>query len=174
MSRKTPLGMRDHLINEVRVRLCKKFMECGFSFFPLIPQERSRELRVAFPLGRLKRMQSDHLDLVEFQFDKHGKPSFVVNFGRSPNEGVSLPWGVHLNQDELDVAALPEAYRLYSSSCYARWFQSGFFSPTGKRSIVRIVDQAVFLSDEILMWFENQTIGRHMRRFGWVPKATVS
>jgi hypothetical protein len=25
-----------------------------------------------------------------------------------------------------------------------------------------------------LMWFENQTIGRHMRRFGWVPKATVS
>jgi len=161
------MSLRTVLVNEVRIRLGDKFLACGFSFTSLQPSEQNRELKTAFPLGRLKRTRGDQLDLVEFQFDKHGKPRFVINFGIAPSQGVLLPWGVHLDQHALDVAALPEAYRLYSSTCFSRWFQSGFFWPKSERSMLRIVDQSVLFANEIFTWFENQTVGRHMRKFGW-------
>jgi hypothetical protein len=33
--------------------------------------------------------------------------------------------------------------------------------------MLRIVDQSVLFANEIFTWFENQTVGRHMRKFGW-------
>jgi len=66
MSPKTSMSLRTVLVNEVRIRLGDKFLACGFSFTSLQPSEQNRELKTAFPLGRLKRTRGDQLDLVEF------------------------------------------------------------------------------------------------------------
>ena len=107
-------------------------------------------------MGRLKRRRGNGLDVIEFQLDKYGGPKFVINFGVVPEDGVTLPWGIHLDQNIADVSALFESYRLYSSSMRTRWFTLGLFSSKNEQSITRIVDNAIMLSSEINYWFESK------------------
>lgn len=165
MKKRGAKSLKSVLLRDVRDRLSKVFVEKGFSFVPLPPDELSSELKQAFPLGRLKRRRGNGLDVIEFQFDKYGGPKFVINFGVVPEDGVTLPWGIHLDQNIADVSALFESYRLYSSSMRTRWFTLGLFSSKNEQSITRIVDNAIMLSSEINDWFESKSVGRHIRAF---------
>jgi hypothetical protein len=166
MSKRGGENLRTILVQDVGDRLTDAFINKGFSLVPLPPEEANSELNKAFPLGRLKRMQGNNLDVIEFQFDKHGRPKFVINFGVVPAGGVTLPWGDHLDQNVADVSALSEAYRIYNSSLRARWFELGLLSPKNEHAIKSLVDKAIMLSNEINNWFECKTVGKHMKKFG--------
>lgn len=166
MNKRNGENLRAILEQDVGDRLTDVFFEKGFSLVSLPPEEAKSEIKVAFPLGRLKRMRDRNLDVVEFQFDKYGMPKFVINFGVVPPGGVTLPWGDHLDQNVADVSALSEAYRLYSSSFRSSWFELGFLSPKNEQAIQSLVDKAVMLSSEINDWFERKVVGRHMKKFG--------
>lgn len=159
-------NLRAWLIECVDARLSEVFTKHGFSFVPLPPDESNSDLNSIFPLGRLKRERNKALDIVEFQFDKYERLRFVINCGTVPENGVTLPWGVHLARDVADVSALADAYRLYSSPLRARWFRVGFFSPANEKSLARAVDKAAALSSEVIEWFESKSVGKHMRKFG--------
>jgi hypothetical protein len=160
-------SLRSILLREVRDRLSKVFVEKGFSAAPLRPDELGTQLEQAFPLGRLRRRRGDELDIVELQFDAHGQPEFVINFGTAPKEGVTMSWGFHMDQESACVSGLPDGYRLYSSSFRKRWFKLGLFSSKDERAIRRLVDKAVLLSEEIDDWFESRTVGRHVKFAGY-------
>ncbi|MCX2836404.1 DUF4304 domain-containing protein [Microbulbifer thermotolerans] len=166
MSKRESENLRAILVQDVGDRLANVFVKKGFSLVPLPAEEAKSELKIAFPLGRLKRMRDDNLDVIEFQFDKYGRPKFVINFGIVPPGGVTLPWGDHLDQNVADVSAISESYRLYSSSLRARWFELGLLSPKNEQAITSLVDKAIVLSNEITNWFECKNVGKHMKRFG--------
>lgn len=166
MGKRSSENLRAILVQDVGDRLTDVFVKKGFSIVPLPPDEAKSELKIAFPLGRLKRTRGQNLDVIEFQFDKNGRPKFVINFGVVPPDGVTLPWGDHLDQNVADVSALSEAYRLYSSSLRARWFELGLLSSKNEQTITSLVDKAIVLSNEINKWFECKTAGKHMKRFG--------
>jgi hypothetical protein len=166
MAKTCAANLRATLVQNVRNRLANLFLERGFSLIPLPPKETNSELKKAFPLGRLKRKRANQLDVIEFQFDKYGKPKFVINFGIVPEGGVNLPWGDFLDQDAADVSSLSDAYRLYSSTFRARWFELGLLSSKDEQGIIGLVDKAIMLSNEVDDWFESKTIGAHMREFG--------
>lgn len=166
MGKTSSENLRAILVQNVGDHLTDIFVKKGFSVVLLPPDEAKSELKIAFPLGRLKRARGHNLDVIEFQFDKYRKPKFVINFGVVPPGGVTLPWGDHLDQNAADVSALPEAYRLYSSSLKARWFELGLFSSKNEQAITSLVDNAIMLCDEINTWFECQTVGKHMKKFG--------
>lgn len=90
-------------------------------------------------------------------------------FTTVPEGGVTLPWGQHLDQEVADVSALPEAYRLYSSAFRMRWFKLGVFSSESGINLQKLVDRAIALSDEIIVWFECKKVGMHMWPSG-LPK----
>ena len=159
-------SLRNILLQEIKNRLLPIFTEKGFTLFPLSSEEASSELKKAFPLGRLKRARAEELDIIEIQFDKKGKPKFVINFGIVPEGGVTLPWGEYLHQDKADVSALSNAYRLYSSSGRKRWFKPSFFSNNSKDTLKKLVDKSIELSVEIEEWFNSKVIGKHMIKFG--------
>jgi len=121
-------------------------------------------MKTAFPLGCLKRKRGTKLDVIEFQFDKYRRPRFVINFGVVPEGGVTLPWGVHLDQNVAGVSALSDAYRLYSSSFRQRWFQLAVFSPRNEKAISHLVDKVIVLSNEINDWYESGAVGKHMKK----------
>jgi hypothetical protein len=170
VSKRRGKSLRSILIRDVQQRLTEVFLEKGFSPVPLPAEEANSEMKTAFPLGRLKRKRGNKLDVIEFQFDKYRRPRFVINFGVVPEEGITLPWGVHLDQDVAGVSALSDAYRLYSSSFRQRWFQLGLFSPRNEKAVSRLVDKAIVLSNETNDWFESGTVGKHMNKeFGYFP-----
>lgn len=166
MGEKRRENLRSILVQDVGDRLAEVFIKKGFSPVSLPPDEANSELKIAFPLGRLKRMRDHNLDVIEFQFDKYKKPKFVINFGVVPSGGVTLPWGNHLDQSIADVSALSEAYRLYKSSYSSRWFEVGLLSAKNEQSITSLVDKAIVLSNEINKWFEYKHVGKHMKKFG--------
>lgn len=181
VSKKRGKSLRSIMVREVQQRLTEVFLEKGFSPVPLRPEELNSEMKTAFPLGRLKRKRGNKLDVVEFQFDKYRRPRFVINFGIVPEEGITYPWGVNVEQDvarlvpdvhvEQDVATpvWPDDYRLYSSTFRMRWFKLGLLSAKNEKAISRLVDKAIALSGEINNWFESGTVGKHMRQSPPLP-----
>lgn len=158
--------LRSILEADLRTRLTNVFIQKGFFVAPLPPEESNSELKMAFPLGRLKRLRGEDLDIIEFQFDKHGRPRFVINFGTVPRGGVSLPWGGYLDRDEADVSSFFDAYRLFSSPLRSGWFAPGWLSTKSDQTVRRLVDKAIRLSGEVNHWFESGTVGKHMKPFG--------
>ncbi len=158
--------LRSILEEDVRTRLTNVFTKKGFLVVPLPPGESNSELKMAFPLGRFKKLRGDDLDIIEFQFDKHGRPSFVINCGTVPRNGVSLPWGGYLDRDEADVSSLLGAYRLFNSPLHSGWFAPTWLSTKSDQTVRRLVDKAIRLSGEVNHWFESGTVGKHMKPFG--------
>jgi hypothetical protein len=154
------------LICEIKENLVRVFVDKGFACVPLSSKEVHSALKSAFPLGRLKRIRNEKIDIIEFQFDKYGRPKFVINFGVVPEDGVTLPWGAHIDRDEVDASACPEAFRLYNSTFIKRWFQLGFFAPKTGFAVRALVDTTIKLSQEILEWFDSKAVGKHMRKSG--------
>lgn len=161
-----PDTFRRVMVKAAREHLVQDFLNRGFQQHPLPPQERKSALAVAFPLGRLKRPRNGDLEIVEIQFDKHRRPRFVINFGIVPEQGVDLPWGQHLSQQEADVSASPEAYRLYSSRFRQGLFGPSLFAARDNSSATKAVRQALGLLPEVQRWFETKSVGPHMGRFG--------
>lgn len=126
---------------------------------------RNREFQMAFPVSRLVRQKGGQLELVEIQFDKHGAPRFIVNFGVVPEDGVTLPWG-HFAAAEVGVSSLPKACRLYSRPLLWSWFGLGLFPRDIQRRATNSARRATSLVPELLRWFETSEMGRHIRVFG--------
>lgn len=160
---------RADLLREVQQRLIPAFTDMrGFVSAPLSQEEaHSAEFRRSFPFGKLHRFSGDTLHVVEIQFDQHGEPRFVINFGISPKEGVVLPW-TRLDQIDAPVSALPNAWRLYSSWILNRWFTAAAIFSRGHDSGSRnVVDRALALLPEIDNWFRDGVVGKHMAKFGY-------
>jgi len=164
---------RKLLLQTLQDHLVPVILKDGFEQVPLPKEISSPETKAAFPFGLMRRKKGRDFELIEIQLDKGGAPKFVVNFGIAPSEGVNLPWG-HLAQDKLGVSALPEAYRLYSSATFAKWFSPPLIAPlSGKESKVqKAVDHAAGLYQEIKVWFANRSVGPHMRKFGYPSKSS--
>jgi hypothetical protein len=146
----------------------------GFMRNPLPEKEREgAEIQAAFPFGCMKRARDSELEIFEIQFDKHGSPRFVINVGKVPPEGVSLPWG-HFGQNEIGVSGLPNASRLYSVAKWSQWFSLGWFARDYKTRAANVVSRVITLYPEVESWFASGSIGPHMRKFGFPPAPSPS
>ena len=161
MSAKT---LRSVLRSDLETRLSPVFVDEGFSAVPVPPDD--TWLKRHFPLGSLQRKRGNELDVIDFQFDKHGRPRFTINFGTVPEAGIALPWGDHVDRDAVSSSLGGYGCRLSSSPHYARWFKLGMLSPKNETASGDLVDQAVLLSTEVNQWFETGTIGKHVRHTG--------
>ncbi len=163
---------RKDLLGALEARFIPVLLAKGFKQFPLEGEEnKSPEMKTAFPFGYMKRQKGGDLHLLEIQFDKHGAAKFVLNFGVVPRGGISLPW-IHLEQDKASVSALPDAYRLYQKRSRMKWFSASFFASLFNREsrIGKVVDDVIALYPEIETWFASGSVGLHMRKFGYPSK----
>jgi hypothetical protein len=158
---------REYLVRELEQRMLPMLLARGFVRHPLSGKERdSAEVLAAFPLGCMKRARDSELEILEIQFDKHDSPRFVINVGKVPPEGISLPWG-HFGQNEIGVSGLPDALRLYSSARWSRWFSLGWFARNHGGRAAEVVSEVIALYPEVELWFASGSVGPHMRKFGF-------
>ena len=166
---------RDHLIKALRDRLVPAFAGRGFEVAPLLADEqKSREFRVAFPLGRLRRVRADgSFEMVEIQLDKRGISRFRLNFGVIPARGIDHPIK-HVEQHEAVVGFLFYSGELYSWPLFMRWFSvpSRLSDDVAASKSIEVVNRVVALIPEVEDWLKSGKVGRHVRQVGKPPKNT--
>jgi hypothetical protein len=160
---------RDVLIRLVQRHLIPVAITNGFEAIPLLEREQaSREMKNAFPLGRMRRIRRRNFEIVEVQFDKGGRGKFVLNFGIIPPEGVEVPWQ-HSEQSKASIAGAREAYRLYASRHWMKWFSPAriaFPFDLETRSM-KAIEKAVSLYPEIETWFARRVVSPYFRPHGY-------
>jgi len=62
-------------------------------------------------LPHLRRERSGVVDLISFQFDRHGG-GFVIEIGQCDPQGFTTPWGKEIPAERMDVSYLPPDLRL--------------------------------------------------------------
>lgn len=146
----------------VKARLIPHIQNRGF-------QVDNREVWKNDPYGhqvrRFLRWNCDKIELLEIQFDKHGRGKFVLNLGVVLPEGVETYFG-HIKQLDAGIVHLPKSARLYAGNPYLmRWF--GF--PRLRIPLLRnpstehIVEHAIRLFPQAEAWVREGIIGPNIR-----------
>ncbi len=161
------------LIQRITQHLIPAFVEDGFAERSLSPEDTMNvQMRAAFPFGSFYRKRGELLDLIEIQFDKHSRPSFVINAGVAPPDGSSF-FGKTFSQEHTPIAALPEWYRLYNSAQTDSWFEvsRAVFWADMEAHILSPVTMALERYIELQTWFLSGTVGSHMKRIGYPARS---
>jgi hypothetical protein len=94
---------RQWLIKSIRTLLLPAFEKFGFVVNPLGEDELQSELRKLMPLGRLRRVESHSIDLIEVQINRYSS-SFRLNLGSIPPEGA-VSAGRHIAQESIKTVS---------------------------------------------------------------------
>lgn len=117
-----------------------------------------------------RRFGPDHIDVFDIQWEKYGRPRFVVNFGQAPSAGVT-----HFGE-----SVLPEKVLSYMGSLSGRlqphvgnstrsWFRQDYsflrriFFRQAARPAEEVVGELIALFNELEIWFEHGQLGGHMK-----------
>jgi hypothetical protein len=116
-----------------------------------------------------RRYTADTVQVFSVQWDKHGAPRFVVNFGEGPKAGSTL-WGKHIPGEALQPNSCRESGRLQRrrGPTLGCWFQ--FNKPVFEalRTLERrysaeaVVGQLLAAFPEVEAWWQDRTVGPHL------------
>ena len=121
---------------------------------------------------RFRRKAGDGVQLFEVQWDKYGRPRFVINFGRCPFEGLRID-GKVFPPEEVLVGWLPTHGRLQPvrGSSVGSWFRQDkrllprLFSKEKLVPAGRVVSRLLELFPEVETWWANGSVGPHLEMF---------
>jgi hypothetical protein len=115
--------------------------------------------------------------VLETQWEKYGRPRFVINYGTCPSSGIDVQ-GKHFTPADVCAGWLPDSGRLRPGrgATTASWFRQDY--PLLKQLLFRrrcraasdVVAEAVHLFAELEAYWRSGTLGTHMRA---VPPAAI-
>jgi hypothetical protein len=156
---------RQWLISSLQIMLVPEFVRRGFAVVALDGEDaRSRDVRAAFPFGRLHRSGVRGLEMVEIQLDKHGNPAFRLNIGVSPLGGIEHASG-HIAQEDMWVHYLGWYFEMYRSPRLRRWFSvlNLPWAPATERDYQTLVQSVVDMVPEVEKTLRENVPSRQMR-----------
>jgi hypothetical protein len=118
----------------------------------VVPALRRAGFKGAFP--HLRRARAEAVDLITFQFDRHGG-GLVVEIGRCPADGLTTYWGKHIAADAARAWGLDSKSRTRiqarPGSGTEDWFRFDSQSPQVAASQVLTALEAPHLWDEVIV-----------------------
>jgi hypothetical protein len=121
---------------------------------------------------RFRRPAVEAVHLLEMQWDKYGKPRFVINFGSCPAEGLRIDGELHA-PDKVLVGWLTVNGRLQPKRGLGsgNWFRQDTHllrRITGSpklRTAAEVVEELLRLYPEVEKYWQDGTVGPHLRMF---------
>ncbi|WP_214742485.1 DUF4304 domain-containing protein [Exiguobacterium sp. s48] len=108
----------------------------------VVPYLRSHQFQGSFP--HFRRMQSDRIDLVTFQFNRHGG-SFIVELAQAPPSGFQTYWGEQISPQKMTAHDIDVDARRrlgsHSSDEDGIWFF--YESAQSDQDYLRVVQQVI-------------------------------
>ena len=119
----------------------------------VIPELRERGFKGAFP--HFRRIASDFIHLLTFQFDRYGG-GFVIEIAKAPNEPFVTGWGKVIEQKKLRAHDLSERVRIHpkgrlensSTDDWFRYDKKLFFQKNIYLIVAKQVLKNLFIADE--------------------------
>ena len=156
------MGKASDLRRELKARFLPSLAARGFAI----------DMRDAPTFARCRRGVGDSVEILEVQWDKYGRPRFVINFGTCPVEGIQV--GVErFAVESVSVGWLSVSGRLQPrrGSSTSAWFSQEkpllhrLFSSSRLRSPESVVQDLLDLFPEVEAYWAHGTIGRHLTLF---------
>jgi len=116
----------------------------------VVPRLRERGFAGSFP--HLRRRRAERIDLLTFQFDRHGG-GFVIEIGQCPPDGYTTYWGKQIAADKVTAWDLPPKERArvqpQTGSGKDSWFRfdDSTFSRTAE-AVLPCIEQAESMWNE--------------------------
>lgn len=139
-------------------------------FYPFAAEQGFRIDMTHGPFGvDFRRIRAERVDVFDLQWEKYGKPRFIVNFGQCPATGV-----VHFDEripPEKVLAymgAISGRLQLSKGTSTRSWFcqDRSFFRRVllrqQDRPAAEVVDELLSLFFELEDWFQKGRLGPHM------------
>jgi hypothetical protein len=154
------MGRTTHLRQALRHTFYPFAIDCGFQVD-----------EITAPLGvDFRRFSQDRIDVFDLQWEKHGRPRFVVNFGQTPSVGV-IHFGEYVPPEKVLSYMGARSGRLQPrrGADTSSWFRQdrSFFKRLVLRQPLRpaeeVVEELLSLFQELERWFEQGRLGLHMR-----------
>lgn len=130
------------------------------------------DTRAAPAFTAFRRQAVDSVHVVEIQWDKYGRPRFVINFGKCPLEGMQVR-GQLFSPDQVYAGWLEESGRLQPRHGHSstNWFSQEKhwlrrLLDVGKlRQPDEVVEELLRLFPEVEAYLESGVVGEHIRVF---------
>ena len=154
------MGKTTELRHELKRRFLPALERAGFEL----------DLSDAPRLFRFRRMDTTEAHILEIQWEKYGRPRFVLNFGRCPSSGVYVR-GEHFPIERVLAGWLKDGGRLQpkSGAGVGSWFRQDkplimrLFSSEKLFPVAAVVDEVLTLYPEIEGYWSHGQIGPHLR-----------
>lgn len=112
-----------------------------------------------------RRIRDGSNDLIELQFDKYGRPRFVLNFGNAPADGIIDAYGRFVPAKNVCIAQLVQHGRLHAFPYSIIWFKPNTL--LGIRSdevaVNKVISQFILLAEQVEHWFRTGVSGPNLR-----------
>ena len=151
------------------------------TFYPFAEARGFRlDNRHAPTITRFRRPTSDAVHLFELQWEKYGRPRFVVNFGACPPSGLQLE-GRQLAPEELFVGWLPGNGRLQplKGTGSGSWFRQDkpwlgrLLSGARLRPAAEVVEELLELFPEVERYWNEGRRSEHLYLIRETPRGSV-
>jgi hypothetical protein len=116
-----------------------------------------------------RRVRGNVIHVFDVQWDKYGRPCFVINFGEAPSDGVAFR-GEKVSTDMLEPVHCSLGGRLqrWRGGSLRTWFQLG--KPWPERLLTlqwtyspeEVVAQLISCFSELEMWWDSKREGPHV------------
>lgn len=114
----------------------------------VVPVLRERGFKGSFP--HFRRLKNDQIDLLTFQFDRHGG-GFVIEISKCPPEGFTTAWGKQILPNKVTAWDMNERHRLGAPAGGDHWFRFDDGTPTD-----RVASSAVSHLGEADLWWSTK------------------
>jgi len=141
------------------------------TFYPYVTDRGFQIDKSTGPLSvDFRRFTADHIDVFDLQWEKYGRPRFVVNFGQAPSAGVTH-FGEYVPPEKILSYMGPQSGRLQPrlGPGTGSWFRQDrnffrrFVFRQAVRPAVEVVEELVSLFQELEGWYEHGQLGAHMK-----------
>lgn len=136
--------------------------------FPLFEAKGLQRAKGRNPLVcEFKRLTHHEIWVVAIQWEKYGKPRFVVNFDKFPRTGIR--WNsTDYSADEIDSSFAHCRLQPRSGTLTSSWFRqdrsllASLMSGSRLRPEKEVVDELVSMIEEIFDYLGNDSVGNHI------------
>jgi hypothetical protein len=116
-----------------------------------------------------RRITAERIDVFDLQWEKYGRPRFIVNFGHCSTSGA-VHFGEQISPDRVlsYMGSLSGRLHAKKGSQTRAWFRQdrSFFRRVvlrhQPRPVAHVVDELLCLFPELEEWFRHQRLGAHM------------
>ncbi|KQZ40063.1 DUF4304 domain-containing protein [Duganella sp. Root1480D1] len=136
-------------------------------FYPYAESQGFKRAKSSHPqFTSFRRFQGERIHVFDVQWDKYGRPRFIVNFGEANVNNVGVP------KMEVETQHCNHMYRLQrkKGGSYSCWFQlrkpwlEALSSRRLKYQPEEVVDQLIAYFLEMEAWWSDKLEGPHVQR----------